>query len=84
MFPVPSRPGPMGFTNGHGSYGSRQDENLYTVSLDDPAISCSVQLDRLDGMSRHLKAMLKADSDAKCIWWGAGGAWEELVRCECR
>lgn len=49
-----------------------QDENLYTVTLDSPAISCSVQLDRLDGMSRHLQSMLKADSDAKCIWWGAG------------
>eukprot|EP00435_Cladocopium_sp_Y103_P020451 s1830_g5.t1 len=49
-----------------------QDENLYTVTLDDPAVSCSVQLDRLDGMSRHLQSMLKADSEAKCIWWGAG------------
>jgi len=58
----------------------RQDENLYTVTLDSPAISCSVQLDRLDGMSRHLQSMLKADSDAKCIWWGAGGPGEEMVR----
>ena len=49
-----------------------QDENLYTVTLDKPPISCSVQTDRLDGASRHFQAMLKADKDSKSIWWGTG------------